>query len=148
MKHCRKAVLLWIVMVVSPVIMCAKAQEDLRKWQRHKIAGAFYINISGDLCLGTGDLHGRDNVLEKRFYTTLHYAFDDIWIPRQDELQELLHPFSVEKYLKEFYEHCIDNYQEYDSMEQLWLTYFMKKKYGKTWDEVSEEWVKEEDETF
>jgi len=64
-----------------------------------------------------------------------------IWLPRQDQLQEMV------KY--QFYsllELCWGFAQSkngwgFDSMEQLWLAFVMKEKYGKVW--VKDDWVKE-----
>ena len=73
------------------------------------------------------------------------------WLPRQDQLQEIW----IEEYLKRpsssgwFGEFC--NFMEapysdgaisdefFDSMEQLWLAFVMKEKYGKVWN--GEEWA-------
>ena len=57
-----------------------------------------------------------------------------LWLPRQDQLQEMLH--------KEFVLQLIDlqdmveegRWHDVDSMEQLWLAFVMKEKHGKTWN--------------
>lgn len=69
-----------------------------------------------------------------------------IWLPRQDQLQGMfgdydtclshLHNFQCpegDAYQLKWYERCT-------SMEQLWLNFVMKAKYGKLWNGV--EWVK------
>ena len=72
-----------------------------------------------------------------------------IWLPRQDQLQDMLawknisiicseltdfacSPESYEPYLGSFV-------QKWGSMEQLWLAFVMKEKYNKVWD--GEEWI-------
>jgi len=76
----------------------------------------------------------------------------DVWLPRQDQLQEMLYTPQPQGYgydklisLKmfewatEYNEHYqCRGYKEYPnslkSMEQLWLAFVMKEKYGKVWD--------------
>ena len=63
-----------------------------------------------------------------------------IWLPRQDQLQEMVHPevtdwvkaVMLRDFLKDY---CDDG----ASMEQLWLAFVMKEKYGKIWD--GENWI-------
>ncbi len=70
---------------------------------------------------------------------------DDIWLPRQDQLQEMigdfnkclgmLHDFQcpeVNAYQQEWFEYC-------QSMEQLWLAFIMHENYNKVWDK--ENWI-------
>ena len=59
---------------------------------------------------------------------------DTIWLPRQDQLQEML---DVHHYT--LLEKCWDFAQStngwmFDSMEQLWLAFVMKEKYNKLWN--------------
>ncbi|MCJ7669584.1 MAG: hypothetical protein MUO61_03590 [Dehalococcoidia bacterium] len=64
-----------------------------------------------------------------------------VWLPRQDQLQEIYgdYPKCVEAiYMSE--EACIPfNWCDFSSMEQLWLAYVMKDKYNKVWN--GEDWV-------
>jgi len=69
----------------------------------------------------------------------------NIWLPRQDQLQEMLGK-PLNELLDSFLEWEDDAYfllrkrDRFTSMEQLWLAFVMKEKYGKTWD--GENWVK------
>ena len=70
---------------------------------------------------------------------------DFIWLPRQDQLQEMIFP-GVPAFLIQntFTKWCQENYQyaqEFLTMEQLWLAFVMWKKYGKVWNEEKEEWM-------
>jgi len=66
-----------------------------------------------------------------------------IWLPRQDQLQEIVggHPTSFLSKLGKFMyrEHDASNpnnleiWNKFNSMEQLWLAFVMKKKYNKEW---------------
>ena len=74
----------------------------------------------------------------------------NIWLPRQDQLQEMVGKYDLPNLLVEFY--CFvsgrvpltneivsePKWAEFTSMEQLWLAFVMKEKYNKTWD--GEEW--------
>lgn len=75
-----------------------------------------------------------------------------IWIPSQDQLQEMVYTEEVKKRYSctktrwlttgidlfcQF--NCCDHFT---SMEQLWLAFVMKEKYSKQWLTSSQEWVK------
>jgi len=91
-----------------------------------------------------------------------------IWLPRQDQLQAIIDKdwfrkevsfydfafivankicvncFNANRFAggEQFYEECIDIIQKkWKSMEQLWLAFVMKEKYGKTWS--GKDWVKQ-----
>lgn len=63
-----------------------------------------------------------------------------IWLPRQDQLQEMAEYRSIGKNLEllsEFWntKYCYDNFT---TMEQLWLAFVMSEKYSKKWN--GKEW--------
>ena len=74
----------------------------------------------------------------------------DIWLPRQDQIQEMLFPSLEEMQLS-----IIEMIEEFDvfvmetnlanealgSMEQLWLAFYMHEKYQKIWN--GKKWTKE-----
>ena len=65
---------------------------------------------------------------------------NDIWLPRQDQLQEMAEYRSIGKNLEllsEFWntKYCYDNFT---TMEQLWLAFVMSEKYSKKW--IDDEW--------
>ena len=67
-----------------------------------------------------------------------------IWLPRQDQLQEMIKGLPINHVLRisKFVENLDDGsgkILEWDSMEQLWLAFVMKEKYGKTWN--GKEWL-------
>lgn len=76
-----------------------------------------------------------------------------VWLPRQDELQEMLIPFKLPKNCESLGEDCHNLAYyfgqfvlnrwcyciKFKSMEQLWLAFVMWEKYKKVWD--GEEWV-------
>ena len=78
--------------------------------------------------------------------TTIPYSQTFIWLPRQDQLQEMVHDFEPDilTLLNNFTEWCILDRQIWykestTSMEQLWLAFVMKKKYNKVWN--GNEWA-------
>lgn len=69
-----------------------------------------------------------------------------IWLPRQDQLQEIVYPEekSFAK-LERIWNWWIktENLGYCQSLEQLWLAFVMKEKFGKRWDNQNKEWRKE-----
>jgi len=83
-----------------------------------------------------------------------------IWLPTQDQLQEMVDKYNLRNKIIGFYGTCVgsmihwtgfnfilfDNMaggepllDKFTSMEQLWLAFVMQEKYNKTWD--SEKWI-------
>ena len=78
----------------------------------------------------------------------LHHPSENIWLPRQDQLQEMIQDNS-QHYLNSVHQIWYE-FAEYDgdgsifaipdylkhiaSMEQLWLAFVMKEKYNKIWN--------------
>lgn len=71
-----------------------------------------------------------------------HTPQDAIWLPRQDQMQEilkkrntpLLMDFTIWVYEENKEGGIYDKENQFTSMEQLWLAFVMKEKYKKTWD--------------
>lgn len=64
------------------------------------------------------------------------------WLPRQDQLQELYcteYPVTLECFIQ-FTKDSGKYWEQFKSMEQLWLAFIMKEKYKKTWN--GKEWLK------
>lgn len=63
-----------------------------------------------------------------------------IWLPRQDQLQEILGNY--EFCTKYYYDHIAfnkdTNFRIFRSMEQVWLAFVMKERFKKIWD--GEDW--------
>ncbi|HDD43830.1 MAG TPA: hypothetical protein ENG63_03080 [Candidatus Desulfofervidus auxilii] len=73
-----------------------------------------------------------------------------IWLPRQDQLQEMLKPnnyfwntMAMENVLKEMREAygILLESPYFDSGEQFWLAYVMWKKYKKIWSDSDKQWI-------
>lgn len=72
-----------------------------------------------------------------------------IWLPRQDQLQDMIRLFPDVKFMpvhlvEKIHKFMFTDYAEYTclfgSMEQLWLAFYMKEQYEKSW--TGTEWVK------
>ncbi|KKL82719.1 hypothetical protein LCGC14_1981920 [marine sediment metagenome] len=62
-----------------------------------------------------------------------YWIMDNVWLPRQDQLQEMVKRDSLHLIL-DFECFAISYGDLSTSMEQLWLAFVMKEKYNKTWD--------------
>lgn len=72
------------------------------------------------------------------YVTTMDYG--GCQLERQDQLQEMIDDFKLPERLPWFYDFAVNDVPgKFVSMEQLWLAFVMKEKYGKTWN--GEEWV-------
>ena len=131
--------------------MCRAAEEiqklkpteaDARTWfycTEHKRFLEYNSELEYQWCGSWNDWHSSDG--EERV----------IWLPRQDQLQDLLNDdlrdiaegfydyMTTEGYNYEYPEFNDARCKEFGSMEQLWLAYVMETKYGKQWDGTA--WV-------
>jgi len=97
-----------------------------------------------------GDYYFLDEKVD--VYTFWHYPthiYNAIWLPRQDQLQEMVDGDVYEKVCN-FYDFVNDvvgwelmkyklKEDYFTSMEQLWLAFVMKEKINKTWN--GEDWI-------
>ena len=79
------------------------------------------------------------------------YLPDVVWLPRQDQLQEIIAPpyssqhsiYGLPHTFARFVEfsdgQASDYIQQFHSMEQLWLAFVMKERWNKTWN--GNDWV-------
>ncbi len=130
--------------------MCKKAGEIQELTRNYEDSKDFWICKN---CEGLGRMHWPKYEVCK--------DWSGIWLPRQDQLQEMVE--SVFDKLNGKRHHLIFHFYEFlnkknysrkstqcnyvvianlmndwPSMEQLWLAFVMKKKFGKSWD--GEEW--------
>ena len=64
---------------------------------------------------------------------------DGIWLPRQDQLQEMVDISDWRFKLVNCASFLADNFGSFATMEQLWLAFVMKEKYHKIWN--GEDWI-------
>jgi hypothetical protein len=130
--------------------MCEKA-EEIQNLRTYKFLQGDYVDIKDvpPTIIIAGDDEIRDSI--------------SIWLPRQDQLQEMVNPYDKERniewhsdnkaydLLRAFFEFC--GGYEYEisyptpyaeglrSMEQLWLGFVIKERWNKVWD--GQNWVME-----
>ncbi len=80
-------------------------------------------------------------------FLPLTHARLGVWLPRQDQLQEMIDPscsqgarLDLIYYAYKFLENDLVAMMRINSMEQLWLAFYMKEKFNKVWD--GENWQK------
>ena len=122
--------------------MCGEAGEIQKQWK--PIDGdCCWHDDSGDDYLGSWEFPATTAVVHMATGNDKNYWYNWLWLPHQDQLQEMLnykektsYPVShMIKHIDEFYSTM--RYWEQDAgditMEQLWLAFVMKEKYNKTW---------------
>lgn len=81
----------------------------------------------------------------KKIHLAYHMENDNVWLPRQDQLQEMLGKNDLNNLESAFHEwrhwNFLNGYQKFTSMEQLWLGFVIKDKYNKVWD--GDDWIEE-----
>ena len=118
--------------------MCESAKVMQKKWKPE--FGDFFVSMSLGL---TSPCQPIVSDLEKK--ASYLKTIKAVWLPRQDELQEMV----IEKYATPWdlaiaFSNVLmgDNasyFDNFDSMEKLWLAFIMLEKYKKKWKEG--EWV-------
>lgn len=118
--------------------MCESAKVIQKHWKPD--FGDFFVSMSLGL---TSTCQPIVSDLEKKM--SYLKSIKAVWLPRQDQLQEMV----IEKYAT-YWDLAIgfsnvlmgdktSYFDNFDSMEKLWLAFVMLEKYKKRWGEV--EWV-------
>jgi len=114
-----------------------------------------WVNHKYDPCSPDDPAHG--GYIESVIYHIINpneHPVDSIWLPRQDQIQGMMYTLAINEVtengkssvacpdvivldLKEFSEK--DCEYGLDTMEQLWLAFYMHEKHSKIWD--GEKWV-------
>ena len=117
--------------------MCKKAKELQNSWERKH--GDYYYDTSV----------GGVNLYHSTYFIYPHKN-KDIWLPTQDQLQEIAFEYLSKKTISSYYTifSLIFDFSEFakqtygfDSMDQLWLIFVMKEKFGKIWN--GKDWIVE-----
>ena len=115
------------------VKMCEKAEEIQLDFRPQD--GDYIVEV----------IQSPRNVLMSIFVHPHHRRY--IWLPRQDQLQEMIsehwnltYSYGLVERFANWLRSSKVGYYENLSMEQLWLAFVMSQKYNKVWD--GEEWVK------
>lgn len=120
--------------------MCEKAKEIQ---ENHKIISGDYFN-GGEICEDIFECNNDEGYLIKTIYGKWFLPSECVWLPRQDQLQEMVnrsyHPFGLVFGLCGFVKKLP---VKVTSMEQLWLAFVMYEKFNKIWD--GKKWIKKND---
>jgi hypothetical protein len=118
--------------------MCESAKVIQKLWKPE--FGDFFVSMSLGL---TSACQPITSDLEKKVSYLM--TIKAVWLPRQDQLQEMV----IEKYatswdLSVAFSNVLmgdsaSYFDDFDSMEKLWLSFIMLEKYKKKWKEG--EWV-------
>lgn len=90
-----------------------------------------------------GDFHTTEIDLDypQPLVLTVHDEIDiesinrfPVWLPRQDQLQEMVEEEITGELLERFYDFYITSPCNCSSFEIMWLSFVMEQKYNKTWD--------------
>ena len=97
------------------------------------------------IAFGSGILHSYDNVYYKCLTKEANCRWHLIWLPRQDQLQEMAWKGSLLNLNIEFIkflelERAPSYAANFTSMEQLWLAFVQKELHQKVWS--GKEWIK------
>jgi hypothetical protein len=118
--------------------ICESAKVIQKQWKPE--FGDFFVSMSLGL---TSPCQSVTSDLEKK--VSYLKTIKAVWLPRQDQLQEMV----IEKYATPWdlaiaFSNVLmgDNasyFEQFDSMEKLWLAFIMLEKYKKKWKDG--EWV-------
>jgi hypothetical protein len=96
-------------------------------------SGKWYVTLATT----NGRRHGR---------SIFFRAKDSVWLPDQAQLQRMFGYRNAIELLdglyglvREYTQEAIDYYEQFTTMEQLWLAFVMKEKYDKIWN--GKEWL-------
>jgi len=129
--------------------MCRKAEEVQELWEPIPGDFAYDIRYKDPIIIINYDkntyIYGFNLVNELEFEECVLYfnsENDLIWLPRQDQLQDMVYKTSDHPYtlIAQFFDFVhTDDMPMKTSMEQLWLRYVMHEKFNKVWD--GKEWA-------
>ena len=129
--------------------MCEQAKKIQKEWKPQKgdfvfTKHQFYPNENYRVLLITEETGPYEFTLDNRIIIQTTNKASVIWLPSQEQLQEMVGHMGMRSIMKKAYRRFgsleISNPKLSDTpMEQLWLAFVMKEKYNKTWN--GENWI-------
>lgn len=129
--------------------MCEKAEEIQKEWKPKR--GDFYTVVVHGKATDITDVYIDGFPLLPQRFISLSELY--IWLPRQDQLQEMLDKWTLLAKVRGLFDFCEPEFtcpeeptckecvklglyarKNFISMEQLWLAFVMKEKYNKMWN--------------
>lgn len=146
-------------MITDNYIKMCEKNEDLQKAWNPKFGDYCQLKEYKSLMIVMGVIESHDiRCISYKYrrtgYGAERYLKDNlIYLPTQEQLQEMINAFSNYERINRFYEFVHLDADEYGykkwcefvndaSMNELWLAFVMYEKYHKTW--TGEKWVKAE----
>ncbi len=118
--------------------MCAKATEIMSTW--HYEFGDFYVSLVADIASESQTI-----VSDLELQRSYMQQIKAVWLPRQDQLQALIldqhaTPWDlVIEFANTLMSDKARYFENFPSMEQIWLAYIMDKKFNKKW--TGKDWL-------
>lgn len=125
--------------------MCGKATEIQ---ENHKIVSGDYFN-GDEICEDIFECKNDEGYLIKSIYGKWFLPSECVWLPRQDQLQDMLTELSPKGrfvFLMKWMDEslwCNKRLNCDTSAEIIWLVCIMDRKFNKEWD--GKEWIKKND---
>ena len=131
--------------------MCEKAEEIQKKWK--PIVGDYTtwcadpkVRILGGTAYKIWRMIYPEQEIMQYSLCHPHSLSNYVWLPRQDQLQEMMGFQNPMDYRKWWFDIGIgrdddDYYFKFDSWDKYWLAFVMKEKFNKTWDDEEEGWI-------
>jgi len=123
------------------ILMCERAKEIQKDWKPKR--GDF---TNGNLIVKDSP-NGYECIFELEEYAYPFHKDNSIYLPRQDQLQDMVNDILLRK-IQRFYMFArslefdgnVTKYSfSFNSIEQLWLAFVMKERFGKVWNNNS--WI-------
>ena len=139
-----------MVFTEQTIRMFERANDIQQLWEPKEGDLAWHPN-EGNEYMGSWEFPAEVVVVKVTELQSVEWWFNWYWLPRQDQLQEMIEAESLFVLLHKFRmfvshdDVLIDGWSpvmyQFNSMEQLWLAFVMKEKYNKVWNE--ENWISE-----
>lgn len=112
--------------------MCRELPDEIIKEREWEFYDTVYLE----------DLKSTRTVTLKYHFSHIVPDYDSVWLPRQDQLQEMIDDIFSNREIvpltAKLHDVCIHLIQKHNfngrTMEQLWLAFVMHEQYGKTWN--------------
>jgi hypothetical protein len=120
------------------ITMCEKATEIMSSW-RYQFGDFYSSLVSGS------PSEAQTIVSDLELHSSYMQQIKAVWLPRQDQLQALIldqyaTPWDlVIEFANTLMSDKASYFDKFPSMEQIWITYIMEKKFNKKW--TGKDWL-------
>lgn len=114
-------------------IQMCRAAVEIQGYKQYALGDFNVIDV------GVSSIEITDKVTQLIVKRNPHFKSKDIWLPRQDQLQNMLFGKSIQSQFNKLKKPL--SIDTIDTWEQVWLSIVMRENYQKTWDSYSKKWV-------